>query len=195
MTDRTPYADNLASALNARQSDLGISIREMVKRGGPTKPTISRYKSGDIPRVVPPEVAAKFDRALQWPEGTFAALHEGRIVDPPEVTEPPTMPMPRARLVPTPSVAKFAPVPQNDDWRVDTSLFRELLETVQKIRQQAAELPTSPETEELRRTADRASAIQLDLLMEQFWKPDDTASEEPRETSDPAGSGVSLRFG
>lgn len=153
-TDSHTNARRLAQAVRARREELGLSLLDVVKKGGPTKPTIIRYERGDIPHEVPPGTMAKFDHALDWEPGTAERILSG--TDPQE-TGTVVVPLP---VEPAPDAV--------DLLEVDSEKFRALVKSVTDLRGKLLELPTVPP--EIREAAEKVTAIQTDLLLDQVTK-------------------------
>lgn len=164
-TPNHPNAEKLAAAIRARREELGLSLHRVAGKGGPTKPTQTRYERGEIPLGTQDGTLRKYDHALDWAPGSAAAILAGEV-----------LPLVAAREHHPPP-----PSPEPDSWEVSSQKLKSLNRAVQKLRAELAELTALPS--EVKETVAEVTAIQADLLT-------DILSNET-----PDDSGVSVRIG
>lgn len=86
--DKThPFAELLAREVKRRRTELGLTMTEVRRRGGPTRPTQASVEGGQVTALIQAGTLAKYDGALEWPEGTVDAISRGFAISTAEEAE------------------------------------------------------------------------------------------------------------
>lgn len=126
----TDNAKELAEAIKSRRAELGLTMAQVARRGGPTKPTQVKYERGRIPDGSQAGTLRKYDHALGWTPGHASSLLGHPGAEDNVAYLKPVLP---------PSAAEVAE--KGTGWIVDSSKLHDLMTGISRLRKQLAEMP------------------------------------------------------
>lgn len=69
--------ERLGKLIFTRRHELGLTQENVEERGGPAPLTVSDYEKGKVPNKPQPRTLSRFDAALEWEDGSSAAVLKG----------------------------------------------------------------------------------------------------------------------
>lgn len=69
--------ERLGKLIFTRRHELGLTQENIEERGGPAPLTVSEYEKGKVPNKPQPRTLSRFDAALEWADGSSAAVLKG----------------------------------------------------------------------------------------------------------------------
>jgi hypothetical protein len=164
----TDNAKELAEAIKSRRAELGLTMAQVARRGGPTKPTQVKYERGHIPDGSQAGTLRKYDIALGWTPGHASSLlgvagGQDNVV----------------HLIPDLPPAPREMAEKGTGWIVDSSKLHDLMSGISRLRKQLAEMPEDIEIPSgVIGAMANLSEAQAELLMDRLGERGGATSED-----------------